>query len=793
MDHLPVFRHMVEAYSRIPVVSREPYDGLPFAEYHHRRGFNVTRLYERDYGQHSPDETASFIQTWLFFGALHEIFGFQSPIDMGQFIETDHLGRRLCTRHLESCIATWAAQIEALAEKSPSDCRAALTKVGVVQNTLNRIYHGLSNATDSPVPTEVTLSLGILGCTIDHALKWLWGLGRGRKWGLDSLAASRMSMAEWCPRDIAVSRQLLSELPMLCASYLERRAVPFDHWGCSETTCQVNQIDNETYKTQHRTKDCQCEHICPDQSEIRRILDKGGVPVIYVTSSAGQNGGPKSLRVEVSEGSTFIHSYTAISHVWSDGLGNPKANSLPLCQIEFLYDRLSDMIMEETYSALETSGQDIEYDSEGSKKAIEFTGQMLRALAPGLRRIVTPIREYRKKPFAFWMDTLCVPLEQPYRSLAISRMKDVYAKATMTVVLDSELQAFEFRGSSNEELALRMGQSGWMRRAWTFQEGALSTQWLRFLFKDGPTKLPLWKKEPFSGPSDYLAPKTFDNMAKLQERLLEWSSKKGGASYWPTEKIPQSRLDEMAQAKKSYSATRHLLEETKNFFLGMKMLWEFVTPTAPPGILTARMIAVWNSMRLRATSRESDKFICFAMACAVGNNEREQLQKLLACPPEDRMREWVRSQPAVPSGLAFIPGVRYEAPGSRWIPRAVWPVAMEDEGVAVRDSTTGAFIFQKPGFITTIHKELLSGSDFVVSDSATELRYSVTFLEVPPTKVIDALGDSIAVAVMLAARVGHRPPEEGLVDVGLFIEEQESDVFVTPGTFMADDQQWVIE
>jgi hypothetical protein len=142
-----------------------------------------------------------------------------------------------------------------------TDCRAALSKVGVVQNTLNRLWRNLSNALDSPLLCEVTLSLGVLGCTIDHALHWLWNLGGGRTWGLDSLGTTRMSAAGWCRRDIAVSREFLSEPPMLCASYLERRPVPFHHWNCSSDTCRLNQIDEETYVTKHRTKDCQCHHI----------------------------------------------------------------------------------------------------------------------------------------------------------------------------------------------------------------------------------------------------------------------------------------------------------------------------------------------------------------------------------------------------------------------------------------------------------------------------------------------------------------------------------------------------
>src|SRR3984885_1142300 len=35
--------------------------------------------------------------------------------------------------------------------------------------------------------------------------------------------------------------------------------------------------------------------------------------------------------------------YVAISHVWSDGLGNPEENSLPRCQLQFLQKRLVNL------------------------------------------------------------------------------------------------------------------------------------------------------------------------------------------------------------------------------------------------------------------------------------------------------------------------------------------------------------------------------------------------------------------------------------------------------------------
>jgi hypothetical protein len=478
--------------------------------------------------------------------------------------------------------------------------------------------------------------------------------------------------------------------------------------------------------------------------------------------------------------------------------------------------------MEETYSGMERMSYDFEYSGPGEKKAIEMIGKAFKMLTPVLRRVVEPIRNYRNRPLAFWLDTLCIPLEMPYRALAISKMKEVYARATFTVVLDSELQAFNFRGCSDEELALRMGLSGWMRRAWTFQEGALASSWLRFLFKDGISPLPMWRKETLGGNGDYLYPGLYNHVTKLQGKVIDWSARRGGPAYWPTDKIPQSRMDEMTEDRKTFLFQRFAHENIKGFFSGFRIAWYTLTPQSSPADIVARMIGVWNSMRLRATSRESDKFICFAMACAAATAEREQLQKIITLPPDDRMRQWVMLQVALPSGLAFISGAKYTDENFCWLPRGVWPVPLDDDGVAVRDRTSNEFVFKKPGFVLNGDStQLYPRRQFIISDSETALRYSVSLLE-PPKMVrpnhLATKEQFASVAIILQARVGHQPPEYGLVkeagvllfkvnmaeqkiygqffsrvEVGLHIDESDDDTdSYLSAKLTGDDQAWII-
>ncbi|KPI44256.1 uncharacterized protein AB675_8790 [Cyphellophora attinorum] len=156
--------------------------------------------------------------------------------------------------------------------------------------------------------------------------------------------------------------------------------------------------------------------------------------LVLVRLEHGDNADEMRVAVEPhAEGMKFI----AISHVWADGRGNPRENSLPTCvlmQIQNLVDRLPP------------------------------TG-------PG-------------GPCPFWIDTLCVPREpRSLRDAALKRLRDPYVLAVNTRVVDSYLERQEASGASSTELIARVSACGWTQRLWTFQEGRLPKQ-VWFFFKD---------------------------------------------------------------------------------------------------------------------------------------------------------------------------------------------------------------------------------------------------------------------------------------------------------------------
>lgn len=199
------------------------------------------------------------------------------------------------------------------------------------------------------------------------------------------------------------------------------------HHHCTELACKTHNIDRETYVSTHVRADCGCDFAGPDEEKIRECIDAGGFPVVSFHND--------ELQVFQATHENYPE-YTAISHVWSDGMGNLHANKLPLCQLQKINERVM--------------------------KLNGGTGS-----------------------FIFWMDTLCVPWindEANRRRKAIGRMRDTYENARRVLVVSTDFTTIHSNIAPVEGL-FRVASSGWMRRLWTLQEGVLARS-LHFEFAD---------------------------------------------------------------------------------------------------------------------------------------------------------------------------------------------------------------------------------------------------------------------------------------------------------------------
>jgi hypothetical protein len=209
---------------------------------------------------------------------------------------------------------------------------------------------------------------------------------------------------------------------------------------CTPWKCSSIQLDEGTYQTKH-DEVCigtDCYDMVANEREIFRILKSGSIPLILSIDSEDE--GANLTLVESGPDIAYI----AISHVWSDGLGNVQRSALPRCQIL----RLS---------------------------------RLIRSLPGEASNILL-----------FWIDTIGCPPDAAQQNetqdLAISKMRQTYEEASAVLVLDSWLVHQPMANLSNAEILMRIVNSTWNSRLWTLQEGALPKT-LFFQFADGPYDL----------------------------------------------------------------------------------------------------------------------------------------------------------------------------------------------------------------------------------------------------------------------------------------------------------------
>jgi hypothetical protein len=86
-------------------------------------------------------------------------------------------------------------------------------------------------------------------------------------------------------------------------------------------------VYEQTYATQHAVGCDGCAFPGPDMSMVSELIMHGKIPVITVAVRNGE------VSLAVVNAQEAVGGYTVTSHVWSEGLGNVEANTLPLCQL----------------------------------------------------------------------------------------------------------------------------------------------------------------------------------------------------------------------------------------------------------------------------------------------------------------------------------------------------------------------------------------------------------------------------------------------------------------------------
>ncbi|OCL06094.1 hypothetical protein AOQ84DRAFT_441058 [Glonium stellatum] len=434
MEHLPTPCKAIIPAIEVPYLCGTDYDGsgmnLPDPE---------THPFEAEHGVFSQ------LQNWLYFGFMHNLFG--NPFSSQDFLHkiSGSEERRVCTCKLDAYICRWQKHITAASK---------VEKMEIFGRTFRLIEEARRYCGwfDQPAIIAENLSYSAVMLSVKVMLSSTLIAASGLPPG-ESLLAGRkfypmipemqyplpsgsilwehMLMTGWCVHDL---KRLFVEYGYNTIYYLAslKRDLgrPRDHRKCHESAqCTANNMGSN-FKPKHIDE---CSGSCPDISspmdKVNAILSEGDIPIISHTDRSQQK-----PQIEVLKAGSNTN-YTAITHVWADGLGNPSSNALPMCQVQ----RLTSQI----------------------RKA-----NKIKSSAPCL----------------LWLDVFCIPLDdteanRKLKMAAINRMIPTYAGAKNVLMLDSQIQKVHFDPDCFPcavELSAHILSCAWYGRCWTHQEACLA-------------------------------------------------------------------------------------------------------------------------------------------------------------------------------------------------------------------------------------------------------------------------------------------------------------------------------
>lgn len=511
-----------------------------------------------------------FIQTWILFGILSEALRrpvFRHEVSRNNstastttptgkatstnYITVQHLFGEFCDKQgeLKEDLA-WATHL--------SHC---LREAAWILNDLDRAWEVLGGYI---LPVSVHLALSLLVQTLDnysilfcapHLNPVNASVGRCRPLELRLLEKGR------CPNMVRRVGVDLDLEGLYYASLIPDFGTGQDHDNCDDHSCVASNVEKGNYRVQHvlryclcqdwrcdhqETQKCQCKHIEVLGSDMAEAFNDDGYPLIKFTDN----------RLEVVRYNPGIK-YVAISHVWSDGRGNENYNALPTCQLETICQYVA---------------------------ALEVDQEAL-----------------------FWIDTLCVPIQEPLRNTAIMRMAPVYTLASHVLVLSEELLVEDLPYTPDQAL-FWIFCSKWMGRLWTMQEAALAND-LVFQFTNKSIRL--------ASLADAI--ETLNAQVSDQSRLIGMRANIG-----------------------------------INPFVGIR------NPEA--NSKEPALVDFWKGLRYRSTSRPLDVVICGSILTGA------DLAQVLASPYQEKMQTFWLCQMTVPASILWCNGPRLKVDGFRWAP-----------------------------------------------------------------------------------------------------------------------------
>ncbi|RBR06229.1 uncharacterized protein FIESC28_11139 [Fusarium coffeatum] len=406
---------------------------------------------------------------------------------------------------------------------------------------------------------------------------------------------------------------------------------------CNSQKCFAKVLNDQDYTTKHAYSDCSCEIVgLPSLIELSTILHKRAIPVIRSVDPDDED-----ARISIVEAEPQTE-YIAISHVWSDGLGNPKANAIPKCQLQ----RLSHHV----------------------------------------RSIGTYYGEYTH----FWLDTICIPPDEichctcpvePHENpcnppcegskmaqaqrISLELMRKTYENAAGVLVLDSWLYESTCQDKSDVENLLKIFSSTWTRRLWTLQEGALAKSLhVQFLDRALNVDAAIIQLQETSDPITRFAFLSPILASYWQLRYATQSHRVMRGRHWIDAPfltgILRKKDDPDFQPPVAYHES---MTETMDKVLGVHDDLNFQDPSKS---VARSLVDVFSAVYHRSTSMLADEALCLA---ALLDFDVGRIAAFSSA--EDRMLEFWRMFHNVPRRIIFRQEPKMNVPGFHWAPRTL--------------------------------------------------------------------------------------------------------------------------
>ncbi|KAI6840569.1 hypothetical protein KC342_g2797 [Hortaea werneckii] len=455
MEHLLLPHNTsIPKEEKVPFIA-EVYDGGHFLTFP-QRSDRFRKLYDEiepkgRYRSFQPDldaqqrgEVQVLIQTWVVLGLLHEVFGAYLTPEEEDEGGSVALLREEDVQTGEVLLST--SQLPRLVDRWTRDCSALhgtqegrLLLEHLIQCLLASHSFLIASRKRTGIHSAVFWSAACLGETLESVI--LETLERGTRslptfWGECYQRPGReelMVRNGWCPADVATWLHAAEGVQTLFHLSKLRQPLRKDYGKCQgRDVCQAMQYElSKDGGMMHRCSDGSCGILEVDVEAMKTTFDNGTYGLLQFSITDADE-----LHIEVvpyrstGDDTDTGTPYVALSHVWAEGLGNPVADALPHCQLDYVY------------------------------KCVE-----------SLRRELG----FQRRKLLVWLDTLCCTVSSPkHRNMCLQQMQQIYRDATAVLVLDAQLSHFSTSELDSVEICARLLFSTWMRRLWTLQEGALA-------------------------------------------------------------------------------------------------------------------------------------------------------------------------------------------------------------------------------------------------------------------------------------------------------------------------------